>query len=121
MNKMLSALIVVLLLTATPALANPPERRPEPKVEFPQIKDWSSLHISMSRIACYGTCPIYTVDIGGDGTVRFNGVRFTTVVGEQTANIPPEAARALFEKFRQAQFFLAVRSLHRRGHRHALV
>ena len=99
MNKMLYALMAALLLTASPASANPPERRPEPKVEFPQIKDWSSLHISISRTACYGTCPIYTVDIGGDGTVRFNGVGFTAVAGEQTAKIPRETAKALFEKF----------------------
>jgi len=103
----LSALIAVLtILAATmPASAGQSELRPPVKVEFPQIKDWNSLHITMSRTACFGTCPIYDVDIAGDGTVHFNGVHFTSTTGAQTASISRDAVTALFDKFRRADFF----------------
>ena len=94
-----------LAFAASTASANPPERRPDTKVEFPAIKDWNSLHISMSRTPCFGACPIYDVDIASDGTVHFNGIRFTAVTGAQTATIPRETVKALFERFRQAEFF----------------
>jgi hypothetical protein len=109
MTKLLLAVLVA-LCSAGIALADAPgpgqpERRPEQRVEFPQLQGWSSLHISMSRTACFGACPIYDVDISGDGTVHFNGIRFTAVIGERTAKIPRQRVEALFDKFRRAQFF----------------
>src|SRR5262249_52278642 len=105
MLKLLSGLICIGALLALPALANPPERRPEAKIAFPEINDWSSLHISVSRTACFGTCPIYDVDIAGDGAVHFNGIRFTAVTGAQTATISRDAVKTLFDRFRAAEFF----------------
>src|SRR5256885_15475138 len=37
--------------------------------------------ITLSRTACFGTCPIYTVTISTNGTVSFEGRRFTKVQG----------------------------------------
>ncbi|MBI1213156.1 MAG: hypothetical protein GC190_16955 [Alphaproteobacteria bacterium] len=110
---MLSALaaVSIILVGSQAATAEPeaPENRPPVKVEFPSTRDWHSLHITMSRTACFGMCPIYHVDIAGDGTVRFEGVRFTAVTGPQQATIARDAVEALFNKFRAANFFWLYR------------
>ena len=87
------------------ALADPTERRPEPKIEFPAIKDWNSLRITMARTVCFGTCPSYRVEIHGDGTVLYRGDNFTAVKGERRGTISPGAVKSLFKKFRRAEFF----------------
>jgi len=79
--------------------------RPAQHVDFPKIRDWSSLRISLERTMCYGTCPAYTVTIAGDGTVTWHGARFVKVQGDATAHIAPEKVHALFERFRKAEFF----------------
>lgn len=79
--------------------------RPAEHVAFPPIKDWSSLRISLQRTMCYGTCPDYTVTIAGDGTVTWDGGRFVKVHGPATAHIALEKVRALFERFRKAEYF----------------
>ena len=33
---------------------------------------------------CYGTCPVYSVEVEADGTTRFTGKRHTAVEGERT-------------------------------------
>jgi hypothetical protein len=42
-----------------------------------------SVVISMSRTACFGFCPVYTVSITGAGEVTYVGRQFVNVVGEQ--------------------------------------
>ncbi|KAA0018231.1 hypothetical protein F0A16_10955 [Salinicola corii] len=39
---------------------------------------------------CHGTCPVYSVDIGADGSTRFTGEQFTTVEGERVRTNDPE-------------------------------
>lgn len=77
---------------------------------FPSIKDWGSLRITLSRSVCYGTCPVYSVQIAGDGTVVYHGQDCVAQSGEQRARIPTATVRALLDAFRQAGFF----SLHER-------
>lgn len=79
--------------------------RPKTRVAFPDIKDWSSLRITLERTLCYGFCPAYRVTIAGDGTVTWQGGTYVKVQGPATAQIPPEKVHALFERFRKAQFF----------------
>jgi hypothetical protein len=87
----------------------PPERRPPAPVPFPEVRDWSSVRITLQRTACYGTCPAYRVEIGGDGTVTYEGRAFVVVEGEHHAKIPVVAVRSLVEKFRAAEFFRLYR------------
>ena len=56
--------------------------------------------VELRRSSCYGTCPDYTLRIHADGKVRWEGRRFVQSIGENTATIAPEKARALIEKFR---------------------
>jgi hypothetical protein len=79
--------------------------RPKVKVPFPPIADWNSLRISLERTPCYGTCPGYSVEIAGDGTVTYMGHHFVAEKGVRSAKIPQAAVRALFEAFVKADFF----------------
>lgn len=108
------AAAMILLLTATPALAAgrlnldgklPNGGRPAQHVHFPAIRDWSSLRIRLARNACMGTCPIYTVEIDGDGTVTWTGINFVKTIGPRTSKIAPAQVKALFDAFRKAEFF----------------
>ncbi len=80
-------------------------RRPTEKVDFPAIKDWNTLSIRLERTACYGTCPAYSVEIAGDGSVNYMGEHFVAAKGPRSAKISEKAVRALYEAFRNAEFF----------------
>ena len=53
--------------------------------------------ITIERTACFGTCPIYTATIFGDGRVVYNGADFVTVDSEQIKNIDPQDVQDLVE------------------------
>jgi hypothetical protein len=68
-------------------------------------EELSDLVIHMERTICFGTCPVYSVTIYGDGTVEYLGERFVAVEGEQTAQISEEQVRELVQAFYDADFF----------------
>ena len=37
----------------------PPEMKPGPHVDFPEVKNWKSLVMSLERTGCFGSCPSY--------------------------------------------------------------
>lgn len=61
--------------------------------------------VTMQRLPCFGTCPVYTVDIAANGTVTFTGERFVEVTGTSTAMIEPAAAAALIQDLTADSFF----------------
>ncbi len=61
--------------------------------------------VTLSRSPCFGTCPVYTVEVREDGQVTWHGKRFVQVVGDRTARIRPAEARRLIAHFRAARFF----------------
>lgn len=79
--------------------------RPQTKVGFPVIRDWNSLKIALQRTVCFGKCPAYTVEISGDGTVRYHGLDFVAITGQHEAHIPADNVRALWDAFVKADFF----------------
>jgi hypothetical protein len=79
--------------------------RPFQHVAFPDIKDWSSLKITLERTRCFGECPIYKVTLTGDGAVTWHGEDYVKTKGDAVAHIAPEKVRVLFEVFRKAEFF----------------
>lgn len=106
----IGAMLAAVISLAPPDQANtaarvPDTGRPAVKVPFPEIKDWDSLVITLDRTMCFGTCPDYRVEIRGDGSVTYEGRHYVEVTGTQSAKIPVEAVHALFEKFRDAEFF----------------
>jgi hypothetical protein len=72
---------------------------------MPDIRDWNSLRIKLTRTYCEGTCPDYSVEITGDGRVIYVGNGFVAVLGERNATIPVDRVRALYQKFREVEFF----------------
>lgn len=46
-----------------------------------------SATVGLSRGPCFGSCPVYTVTIHGDGNVEFDGKQSVKIHGKQTAQI----------------------------------
>jgi Domain of unknown function (DUF6438) len=61
--------------------------------------------ISLSRIACFGSCPIYNVTIRGDGRVHYHGTDFVAVKGDREYSIDPHDVAKLVADFEAAHFF----------------
>ncbi len=83
----------------------PPAQWAAKKVPFPEIKDWNSLHIKLQRTVCYGTCPAYSIEIRGDGSVTYIGGSFTLITGTHHDQIPKNAVVDLVNQFRAADYF----------------
>jgi hypothetical protein len=81
------------------------ERRPATYAAMPEIRDWNSLRIKLTRTWCEGSCPDYSVVIAGDGSVTYVGNGFVAVLGTHHATIPVDRVRALYRQFREAEFF----------------
>ncbi len=60
--------------------------------------------VTLTRGVCFGFCPAYTVSINGDGQVSYVGRNFVNVVGEQHANVSPEAVQGLLRRFDDVRF-----------------
>jgi hypothetical protein len=85
----------------------PPERWALNPQNFPEPWDLKGVKIQLTRTACFGTCPAYTVTIRGNGSVHFSGQRYVKISGEHDAQISSDQVRALVSQFEKAQFFAA--------------
>jgi hypothetical protein len=84
----------------------PAERRPAQRPSsFPEIKDWSSVRITLRRTMCFGSCPSYSLAVSGDGSVVYNGDAYVQYCGEFSGHVTQEAVRQLVMLFQQANYF----------------
>jgi hypothetical protein len=83
----------------------PAEELPTTHVPFPEIHDWKSLRITLRRTVCYGTCPDYSVEIHGDGSVVYTGNSHVAVKGKQQGQLTQDELRQLVSLFRTADFY----------------
>ena len=74
-------------------------------VPFPYIPNPAAVNISLTRTACLGTCPAYSLEITGDGLVTYRGDYFVSIPGTHTAHIPPATVQSLVDRFRADSFF----------------
>jgi hypothetical protein len=81
------------------------DQRPNVHATFPEIHDWNTLRITLSRGGCYGRCPIYEVEIHGDGTVSYDGKANVATKGRRTATISHASLKELVDFFRKADYF----------------
>jgi hypothetical protein len=109
---MKTAIFAVLLLANPPAgstTAIHPDRghaaRAVQKTPFPQIRDFRTLRITLRRTMCFGICPDYSVDVHGDGRVRYFGSHHVKAKGQRLDRIPQREVRRLYDAFRSAEFF----------------
>jgi hypothetical protein len=105
-RRILIAVIAVLLAAPVQAqLGGGGPARPPERVPFPPIVDFHSVTITLSRGPCFGSCPVYRVEIDGDGSVRYQGDRFVGVTGARTAHVRISKVRSLVRAFQKADFF----------------
>lgn len=83
----------------------PPEELPKTHQPFPTINNLSGVVMTLSRSGCYGTCPAYSVEITGDGSVIYKGESFVVVTGEHRDHLSSEQVTEILEAFRKADYF----------------
>jgi hypothetical protein len=88
--RLLSWIVVVMLGTASTAHSG--ARR----MDFVVI---------LKRIGCLGTCPEYTVEISGNGTVRYEGFLYVRTEGVRKRRIALSAVQKLIQMLRDEDFF----------------
>jgi len=74
-------------------------------VPLPLPENLTDVEISLERTGCFGTCPIYTVSISGNGTVTYQGERFVKTLGVQTYEIPTSDIEQLVGMIYQKNYF----------------
>ena len=74
-------------------------------IPFPEIHDWNSLRITLRTSSCYGTCPVYEIEIHGDGTVLYDGAMFVGTTGRRKLKISQPSLVKLVDAFRKADYF----------------
>jgi len=65
----------------------------------------ASLVISIKKTACYGTCPVYELQIYSDLSVTLKGEQYVDKIGEFQASINQVKLNELKDLFRDADFF----------------
>ena len=67
--------------------------------------DTSNVNITMFRGACFGACPIYYLEINGDGKVIYRGYEYVNVTGERTSSTPVDKVKELVNQFNNSGYF----------------
>ena len=71
----------------------------------PSAVRMADVAITIERTPCFGTCPVYTLSLTGEGVVTFNGVRFTRVTGQAMDTVPVDSVAALLGEIRKNGYF----------------
>jgi hypothetical protein len=74
-------------------------------VPFPQVHNWNSVKIVLSRTGCFGTCPSYRVEVHGDGAVLYDGGSYVAITGSHRASVSSGVVSEMVETFRAADYF----------------
>lgn len=61
--------------------------------------------VTLERRPCFGTCPVYTVQVSRSGRVTFDGVRFVRDSGRVVDSLPADSVRVLADAIDTARFF----------------
>lgn len=65
----------------------------------------TDVEIKLERTACFGSCPIYSITVFGDGTVMYEGKQFVQVEGIRIYSIPKESVDELIGRFYEKNYF----------------
>lgn len=60
--------------------------------------------LTLSRGACYGRCPIYSLALFDDGRTVFTGIQFTRLTGSDTAHVSRDAVDSLRRALESRRF-----------------
>jgi hypothetical protein len=56
------------------------------------------IEITLERGMCFGTCPVYSVSLFGNGPVLWKGEKYVAVMGNVTAHMVPHAIGHLYDQ-----------------------
>jgi len=101
--------LVCMVISAASSAQTPPIKATQPRVP----KDAAGLRIKLVRTSCFGTCPDYSVEIEGDGTVTYEGHAFVKTRGMQGEHLSPNAVQELASLMVSKRFF-SLRSFYGR-------
>lgn len=90
---------VLALVTAVAVLSSPCSAEQPADATRPEIKS-----VKLQRTACYGTCPVYTVEISSDGMVKYVGNEHVAKLGNQSANVGRDEFEFLVAAIRRVKF-----------------
>jgi hypothetical protein len=68
------------------------------------VLDTSSVHIQLSRGMCFGSCPAYTVELTGDGRVRFEGRDYVDSLSPAPVTVGRDTVIAVLRAFETLKF-----------------
>ena len=71
--------------------------------------------ITLERGACYGSCPVYSLQLHPDGRVEFRGEHFTGRCGTAEGRLSPGAWASLVERFHAIDYW-QLRDVYSCGH-----
>ena len=63
------------------------------------------LSLTLTRTACFGTCPIYSPSVTSDGTARFEGVAYTDTEGVAETRLSAAKLSEFVKEIVRADFF----------------
>lgn len=64
-----------------------------------------SIIISLERGMCFGTCPVYSIILFGNGTIKWTGEMYVDSIGSRTDHIDGNSVTDLFNSLESAGFF----------------
>ncbi len=70
-----------LLFLRTPALTRGNDSSP------------TAFELTLKREACFGTCPVYSVHVNGNGAVDWSGERWVQQVGPLKSTVTPDSVQ----------------------------
>jgi Domain of unknown function (DUF6438) len=96
----ISILLCVVIGSAAHAQGQPAINRTSPRPP----SELEGLKIRLVRTACFGPCPVYSIEIRGNGTVTYNGRGFVKIKGQRHGYIPPATVQRLVAMFISADY-----------------
>lgn len=58
-------------------------------------------YVKIERTACFGRCPVYSIEVFANGKVVYNGVRNVNQIGQQTKKLSKQQTTQFFKKIEQ--------------------
>jgi hypothetical protein len=68
------------------------------------VPQLGEVEIELTRMQCYGWCPVYSVKLSGDGTLAYTGRSYVKTKGEHYGVIDPQHLLPLLERFLALDF-----------------
>ena len=96
-------------VTALVSVVVSEERSPLRRIDLPTAPQ-GSVHIGLSRTGCFGRCPIYSVEVYGDGRLIYTGDANVDVTGRHVYAVSQDAVAKLIEEMRTGDLWSMAES-----------